>query len=48
MSSRIWELENLGNKRETESMAGVKIKMFAHTVAGNNHPELKKPQICTC
>ena len=24
-------------------MAGIKIKMLAHIVAGNNHRELKKP-----
>lgn len=35
--------ESLKNQRirvETQSLAGRKIKMLAHTVAGNNHPGL--------
>lgn len=47
-SRGIWELENSGNECGTESMKGTKIKMLAHIVAGNNHPELKKPRMYTC
>lgn len=40
MGRRELKLENQGMRVETQSMAGRKIKMLAHIVAGNNHPGL--------